>query len=414
MDSQIFKFIDLIERKFRIDAKYFFSGGIWLGMGQIITILFGLVTTALFAHFLNENDYGVYRYLVGLAAIFSVFSLTGLGQSILQTAAKGYRGFYRETLRTNLLYSSGIFLLSISGAGYYWFNDNVTLSLGCLFIAILQPITRIFQFTHSFLQGSKRFKESTRLHGVQMFFVSAISFVSLLFTQNILSLFVAYLLAQFFSSLFAYLYYKPSKEMVPQGILNKYFQYAKHTSIQNVISNIAQKLDTVIVFTQLGAAELALYSIATVVPEQIKGSLKNLTTLLIPKYAKHESTDILIRSLSKRSLQLLSILILITIGYILLSPYAYHLLFPKYPDAIFYSQLAALAFPTFILFIPYSIIRAGLQEKILYKITIWTSLIQITTLIIGVTFFGIIGAIISKVIYRFSFLILSYYFVYKK
>ena len=62
-------------------------------------IVVGIVTSALFAHYLTETEYGVCRYLIGLAAILSSFSYTGIGQSILQRAAIKYYNFYKETLQ---------------------------------------------------------------------------------------------------------------------------------------------------------------------------------------------------------------------------------------------------------------------------------------------------------------------------
>lgn len=404
---------DKLEQYFRVDSRYFLSGGFWLTLGQGITIVFGILTTALFAHYLSEADYGIYKYLIGLAALLSSLSLTGLGQSILQTAAKKYYGFYQATLKTGFLYSLPIALVSLGASGYYYLNDNLLLAVGCLLIAAMQPLINTFQFIPSILQGARRYKEITALHTVRVVTVTVVSLAALYLTQNILWLFATYLAAQLLSNVAAHLYFRPAPADVPIDIFHRYLQYAKHTSVRNLLSNIAQRADTIVVFTQLGAIELAIYSIATVIPEQIKGSFKNLASLLLPKYAQQTDIEKLKHSVPKRSLQLFLLLTAITIAYILVAPYIYQLLFPKYPDAVLYSQLAALAFPTFILFIPYSILQSQLEESVLYKITLYTSVFQIGSLLLLVFSFGLVGAIIARLAHRTVFLLTSYWYLYK-
>jgi O-antigen/teichoic acid export membrane protein len=397
-----------------IDARYFLRGGFWLSVGQAATILFGLVTTALLAHYLSENDYGVYKYLLGIIAILSSFSLTGLGQSILQTAAKKYYGFYHETLKMNFRYSLFITLASLAGSVYYWLNANTTLAIGCLLIAALQPFITTYQFTPSHLQGSGRFKESTILHIGRMFFASALTVVTLFYTKNIIVLFTVYLLGQFISNIASHFLFSPTYTKTPKAIFDQYVQYAKHTSVRNIISNIAQRADTVIIFTQLGAVELAVYSIATIIPEQIKGSFKNLSTLLLPKYAEHTNTDQLKKSVPRRSLQLFTILIIITTLYILIAPHIYQLLFPKYSESIFLSQILALSFPAMIALIPISAIQSQLQEKNLYRLLTFESTIMLSLTIILTIKFGVLGTVIAKVATRYISLFYCYRLLYRK
>jgi O-antigen/teichoic acid export membrane protein len=404
---------DKLEKHFRVDAHYFLSGGLWLILAQAVTIFFGVITTALFAHFLTEADYGVYKYLIGVAVLLSSLSLTGLGQSILQTAAKKYYGFYQQTLGTNFIYSLPITAISLLATGYYYHNENITLTIGFLLIALLQPLINTFQFIPTFLQGSRRFRESTTLQTVRIFTISLISLVTLYLTKDITLLFLAYLTGHLITNFASHLIFRPDAQTVPNEIGAKYLNYAKHTSLRNIVTNVSNRADMVLVFTQLGAVELAIYTIATIIPEQIKGSFKNLASLLLPKYAQHTGTTQLIKSVPKRSLQLFLILTGVAILYIFAAPYLYTLLFPKYPEAILLSQLAAISFPMLIFHIPYSILQSQLQENALYKLILSTSLFQIISLIAMITFFGLAGAVFAKILYRFVFLFASYLYLYK-
>ncbi|MCB9814262.1 oligosaccharide flippase family protein [Candidatus Nomurabacteria bacterium] len=413
MKSFYNQFANYIEKRFKVDAHYFLKGGFWLTAGQATSILFGLITTVLFAHYLSESDYGIYKYLTGLAAILASFSLTGLGQAILQASAKKIYGFYRKTMVISFKYNLTVALFSLATAFYYWFNENMVLALGCLMIGILQPFINTFQFIPTYLLGRKQFKETTILQTVKMLIVSVVSIVTLFYTNNIIVLFFAYLFISLITNLVSHLVYNPKKEEIQEEIFAKYLNYAKHTSLRNIISVLVQKADTVIIFTQLGAVELAVYSIATVVPEQIKGSLKNLSNLLLPKYAAHSNLEQLKKSVPKRSLQLFVLLLLITIIYLIVAPYLYQFIFPKYPDAIFYSQISALSLPAFILFIPFNILQAQLQEKVLYKLTLYSSLFQIIVVAVGILYFGLLGAIIARIGYRIFYMVIVYFYLYK-
>ena len=405
---------NFLQKKFNFDAHYFLKGGFWLSLTQVIVVLAGILTTSLFAHYLSETDYGIYRYLIGLAVLFSSLSLTGLGQSILQTAAKKYYGFYQETIQLNFLYSLSITVISLGGAVYYFINENLTLSLGCVLIAIFQPIINGFQNTQVFLQGSRRFREATIAQGIKVLIVSLASIAALFLSESILILFLVYLGVNSLVNVLFHLIYRPQHTpQTPTEVSVQYVAYAKSTSIRNIISSVSNRLDTVLIFTQLGAAELAIYTIATIIPEQIKGSFKNLASLLLPKYAKHENIDLLKRSVPKRSVQLFLLLLAVTILYIIAAPYMYELLFPKYQSAVFLSQISALAFPTFVLYIPYSILQSQLAESELHRITLFSSLFQIITIFGFIFFFGLLGAIIGKLIYRIFFLVIVYSFFKK-
>ena len=403
-----YKFTTYIEKIFRVDARYFLHGGFWLTLTQAIVIIAGIATTALFAHFLSETNYGVYRYLIGLAVIFSSFSLTGLGQAILQTSAKKYYAFYQETIKINFVYSLGISLVGTLGGIYYLFNNNTILALGCVLIAFIQPIVNSYQYIPAFLQGRREFHKSTTVQSIKVILVSTISIITLLLSQSVIFLFLSYLLSQAVINYLSHFFYKKAVTVAtPSNIYREYVSYAKHTSLRNIIFSISNRLDVIIVFTQIGAAGLAIYTIATVVPEQLKASFKNLASLLLPKYASSVDIEKNKRALPRRTIQLFLLLCLVTVTYIFVAPTFYKIIFPKYEEAIFLSQITALAFPSFAFLVPYSFFQATKDERKLYEITLYGSILQLVSVIFLVLGFGLMGAILAKIIYRYFVLFIS-------
>jgi len=403
------KIADTVAHHLRIDARYYLSGGFWLTCAQGLTVLASLLVSVIFANVLEETEYGVYRYILSLGALLTAFSLTGIGQSILQTSAQGHTWFYNPATKQNLLYSAGITLAALIGSSYYYVQENIELALGCILIALLQPLVNVFQQIFPFLQGAKRFKESAFLQGAKIVAVTAICIGVVYLTQSIFILVLAYLASHAATNFVIHMLYKPKEKVGDEKILVRYMAYAKHISLQNVIAGIAHRIDSIIVFQHLGAAELAIYAIASLLPEQIISSFKNIATLLVPKYANYENIGDIRKHVPKRSVQLFAMTVLVVIFYIMLVPYAYHLLFPKYEEAIFLTQLAILALPSMVALIPMSALQSQLKQRELYHFNVQSSVILIV-LTVGLTIlYGLMGAVIARVVSRYFNLILAYY-----
>lgn len=404
------RFTDFLSHHLRIDARYFVSGGVWLSLTQVVTIISGLAVSVLLAGMLSTNDYGTYRYLIGIGAILTSFSLSGLDQSIVQAAARGYYRYYAETIRINFIYNLGITIVGITGAFYYFYNGNDVLSLGCLTIAILQPLVNTYQNVPAFLQGKHKFKDSAIARSVKTAAVAVAVILTIFITQNVIVLLLIYLLAQFLTNIAAHVYYgKTDGEPTPAQIFRKYLVYAKNSSIRNLIVGLSNQLDTIIVFTYLGATELAIYTIANIIPQQISGSLKNLSTLLLPKYANYPDIDTIRRSMPKKSFLFFCAILIVCFLYIVLAPFIYHLLFPKYEGAIFLSQLAALSLPALIAMIPMSALQSQLKEKELYYFSLQSSVILIIFTAVLIFTHGLLGAVIARILSRYINLFLAHY-----
>jgi O-antigen/teichoic acid export membrane protein len=180
-----------------------------------------------------------------------------------------------------------------------------------------------------------------------------------------------------------------------------------------VISTIANYLDRLLIFHYLGAAEVAIYSIAIAPPEQIKGLFKNISILALPKFAQRTKEEIKKTMVGKIWKSVL-ILLVVTIVYIILAPLIFKLFFPKYPESIIFSQIFAISLVTISLLIPYSALQAQASKKELYLFNIFYPLFQIIALSIGVYFYGLMGVIIARILTRFFSFALSIYLMYSE
>lgn len=408
------QFIRYLRNHLKIDFSYYARGGFWLLCAQIITITGGLILSVILSNSLPESQYGIYRYLIGIGTLLTTFSLTGVTQSILQTAAKQYFGFYSIGVKTSRLYSLGISVAGSAGALYYFLQDDLMLSLGCLTIAVVQPLINSFQNIFFLLQGSRQFKESTTVQGVKTSIVVGSVLSTLFFTEHVVALFAAFLISQAGVNYIAHRYFRPTNAPeIDQDTTERYLSFARHSSLRNIISGTAFRLDTIIIFQQLGAVELAVYAIANMVPEQIKGGFKNLASLIIPKYAQHDNLASIKRSMLWRSVQLGVLFSIISAAYIATIPFVYELLFPKYHEAIWLSQIIALSFPAAVAIIPFSALQSQLADRVLHTYNILSSFILLVLTLSLITSYGLVGAVAAKVASRYINTALAYYFVYR-
>jgi len=159
--------------------------------------------------------------------------------------------------------------------------------------------------------------------------------------------------------------------------------------------------------------EVAAYSIATLIPDQVRGFVKNMSQMLVPKYSQTENTAIILKSFPKRSLQIFILSAICTLVYIATSPIIYSLLFPKFIDTIYLTQLFSLIILTNVVYLPLSLLMVKTSEKELYTLNIGGALFQGALFVMLIPTFGILGAIYTRILYRFIFTILTYVMCYK-
>jgi O-antigen/teichoic acid export membrane protein len=78
------------------------------------------------------------------------------------------------------------------------------------------------------------------------------------------------------------------------------------------------------------------------------------------------------------------------------------------------SQLFALSFLPMIAIFPISALQAQMREKDLHVLNLSTALVLIISLYVGVTYFGLLGLIVSRVFVRYVTCIAAFVLLYRK
>ena len=388
-----------LEKYTKTDMVYLAKGGFWLGIGQVLSTGMAFLLSIAFANLLPRETYGVYRYILSIASILTIPTLSGMDSAVTRAVAQGFEGSLVDALKTKLKW--GLFT-TLAGVGlglYYFVSGNNTLAIGFVTASVFIPLWESFDIYSSFLNGKKFFNKYTQYYGSVQIISGLCVFASLLFTKNVLVILTTYYLVNtairiiFFRQIIKT--FHPNNNIDPDTI-----SYGKHLSFIDIIGTILGQLDKVLLFHYLGAAEVALYAIAIAPSENIKGMLKNIHTLALPRFASREKDDVK-KNIFGKTIKLGLTVFGITIIYIILAPLFYKIFFPRYLDAIIYSQVISVSIvAASVSMFLYTFLESHAQKEALYKFNIYSNIINLFIVFFMIYFFGLWGAIFSRILVR--------------
>ena len=396
---KLYNFLRQSEKYTKTDMVYLFKGGSWLTGGQIISSICSFLLAIAFANLLPKETYGSYKYILSIAGLLAIPTLSGINTAIIQSIARGYEGSFIKGLKTKIRWGLLGGLASLILSSYYYFNDNITLTFAFLITGIFIPFMDSFNIYGALLIGKKKFKIST-IYNIIIKILSFIIIISVLFiTNNIFLIIFTYFLSNTLLRLL-FLFITIKKFKLNKEKDSETISYGKHLSLIDIISIIASQLDKILIFHYLGAIELAIYAFAVAIPEQIKSLLKNISILALPKFSE-KSIEEIKKTIFKKMAWMSLFIALGTVFYIIAAPYIYKLFFPQYIESVFYSQIFSISLITAIAILPTSALQAKMAKKELYQLNIYSPLIQIILLFFFIYFYGLLGIILARVINRF-------------
>lgn len=409
MRARAYGFLRWTEKYLKTDMVYAASGGFWLFLGQALNALVALVLAVAFANLLEPEKYGNYKYVISLAGIIGALTLTGLGTAITRAVARGHDGVLVRSFRLSLLWSGGMIAIGALGGVYYLLNNNELLGYSLLLVGASSPIISASSLYRPFLIGKKEFKRATFYGLAQSSVPALVVLFGLVVKLPVLALIVMYFLAN--AVVIFHLYKKTSLLAENSDTDDDTERLGKHVSVMNVISTIAGKLDSILLFQFMGGAQLALFAFATAIPDHLRGTLKNVAALAVPKLANKEKNE-LKRTVFSKTILIFALTLVLVVLYIVAAPFIFRLFFPSYEEAIIYTQVYAI---TILLSLTLSSVyfdaQVAIKER--YILNILSATTIIITTVSGVYFFGIWGAIFSRIIARLIIVSASALLIFK-
>lgn len=408
--SRLYRLLRWSERYTKTDMVYLFRGSFWSIVGQGTAALLTLGLAVVMARFVAKDVYGDYKYILAVLSILGTFSLTGIGSAVLQSISRGYLGSLKDGFWANLKWSFPVFIGAFSFGAYYLLHGNTDLGLGILLGGCISPFLASFNLYLPLLSGKKDFATLAWYSDFVTNFIPAGALIYVAyFAPRPLPLLATYFLSNLVAAAFAY--WKSAKkydafagEHDPEMVT-----YSKHLSLIGVLNGIASNIDQILIFHFIGPIQLAIYNFATALPDQAKGPLKTLDQMVQVQFARRSEEEIH-RDIGNKYFWLFLATVAGILFYIWIAPFLYHVLFPKYPEAVFYSRLYAISYFFTFLAPATSYLVAKKKVSAQYVSSIASSIFRIIVLLIGVLWGGFIGLMIALVISRSMGVLISYIF----
>lgn len=391
----------------KTDMHYVAGGSFWLSVNQTVNAILTLALIIGFANLLPKETYGTYRYILSLAGILNIFTLTGMNSAVMRGVAAGNNGVFIKSVKYQLRWNIFLFATFITLSSYYFFKENSVLAVSFLILGVFTPLTSAFNTFNSFLMGKKQF----RLANVWGIF-STVVYVTGMFAILLLAPNVPYLIAAYAITIFlttCFFYFLTLKKFRPPAESDDVdtIKYGRKLSFIAFLGPISSEIDKVVLAQFWGPAQLATYAFAMAIPSRIVPSLKKFMNIALPKFATKNSKE-LDSMLSFRIFQGMLVGSTVTILYILSTPFIFHYLLPQYMDGLLYSQLLSISFifalPTRYLGLLFE--SQKLSSHIFINTLINSSMAIILYVILGI-YGGVIGLVIAYISWSFLGMIVN-------
>jgi O-antigen/teichoic acid export membrane protein len=408
LKTKVYRLLRWSERYTKTDMVYVGKSGFWLALYQGVGALISFAMSILVARYVSKDTFGIYKYILSVAGFTSAFSLTGMNTAIMRAVSQGRDGTFAKSLPLQLKWTIGQFAVTMAIAAYYTLKGNTAYGVAFAIIAICFPISSVANSFGPYLLGKQNFKTYS-LYGIYsggIYFVAAA--LTAIYVPNFVYLVAAYYLSTTLGN--AFFCIRTLRRYPPQlpGLAAEDTQYAKHLSFMTVVGSIANQVDSILVYQLLGPAQLAIYAFSTIIPDRIRIIFSSIMNAALPKMAEKKTS--FTAGLSRKLLQMMVLAIIVIAVYIVAAPLFYTIFFPQYEASVWYSQIYALSLLMLPSFISLPALYAQRRERPLYLINIGIPIIKIVISLIAILLWGVLGAVLAKLIHYMLHLALTSYY----
>ncbi len=386
------------ERYTGTDNVYLAKGGIFLSIASFMGSASSLALAMLFARLLGKGVYGTYQYLLSWGSILAIASVTGTSDALTRAVAQGHERTIYAVLKMRLRWAGIGTLGGLAVGAYYLSKGRTDLFWGFLIVAVFFPAISALSSWGDYANGRKAFGLQTRYGIASTLGTAAVVVAILLLHPTVIALTLGFCLSSLAWNAIAL--GATLRRLPPKGeASDDALRFGKNLTLLDVASSISNYLDRILIFTLLGSHETAVYAFAIAPPEQLKGYLKNLYVMALPKVAARPLNEI--RPTFFRKLFLLIAAIgSVIIVYVLVAPQIYRQLFPGYAEAIPYSQIFSISLLGIASALPVAVFNGHMRYKENLHYQVSMSAISIVSLALFVWKWGLLGAICARTLAR--------------
>ncbi len=392
--NRLIKLLRWSEKYTKTDMVYLAQSSFWLQAGSLFVSFASFLLYILFGHVLSKEVYGTYQYLLSIGAIVGAFTLTGMNSAVIRAVSRGFEGTYREAIRVQLLWNIVPLLGSWALGVYYLTHGNMTLGWGLFLVGVFIPLNATFNTYGAYLSAKKDFRRGF----FYSLFINAPYYISVALVAISLPTALALLSANVIAQGIGYYvahrrtvaFYKPNTEQEPGALA-----YGTQLSVINFLSVAIAQIDNILVFHFLGAAELAIYSFATAIPDRLN-IFRNIAAAAFPKFSARTQDEIRI-SLGRKMLFSIGGALVVAFAYDLVAQPFFTLFFPRYLEAVPFSQAYAFIIAVAVSPLFTTALTAHRRVRSLYVFNLLSPIVQLALEIVGILFGGLWGLVFARI-----------------
>ncbi len=411
LQSKIYKLSETYWKKWWLDLPYFLKNWFWLYLSQFAVIFKFFTLSILLTRFLTQEQFGQWSFIMWVIWIFAISWLPWLSSSIIQWIVKKQEGTYKQAIKLAIKYSLlwSLWLIIASLYAYVYWREYASFIF--LFIWLLFPFYTTSTYFIFYFNWKELFNKKAKYESFFHLFQLTITWLSIYITKDLTISIISFMLSNIIIWWY-YSYYLIPKHYLKNNISNnELINFWKKISFGQIPLIIANHFDKIIIWTYLSFEELAIYTIATLLPDQVKNITGPISQMFLPKLTKQNTTK---KDIYKHLPKFFFITFILIITYIILAPFIFKLFYPWYLEsALLYSQIFMLSFIAF----PSSLIITYLNSKRKTTfINIFNTILPILLVIlplIWILLFWIVWAIIWRITTRIIWLLLSIFLLRK-
>ncbi len=401
MLKTLFKKIEMmLQDFFHIDIAYYKKNGFFQIVGYSVEVVKGVVLSILLARILSPVVYGKYKYILSFLPIFSYLALSAAADGVIQGVAKKFEATYFFLLKKTFYWALLNIPAAIALALFSYFRNQKDIALIFVCLIPIMPFYSTVGLYSAYWIGKRNFRKNATIVGVNAIVVLVVVASLVVLRVSLLWQVVGFVVITTLIKLFFEIEALMASDK-NSGVDSAAVSYSNKMSILGVIMVIRSNIDKILLANFVGFSDLALYSVATVIPDQIKSIFSVILQPAIPRFVAYDSREIF-RMIDKKIFHIILFAGVFFGGILIAIPYVIPLVFgAQYRLAVVLSMLCVGSsfLPSIVQ--PYMIaMNAKTQAKKLYIINVSFSVIELALLVICIPLWGMYGAIFAKTISR--------------
>jgi O-antigen/teichoic acid export membrane protein len=378
---------------------------------QVVMIIFSIITSAIWARYSTQEEYGIFQLFMSFIIIAGVFNLPGLGMSMQLSSANNKNKNLAIALKIKLKYSiiSSIFLLFI-GFYFYFYKENILISYLLFISSFLYPIYILSSLWESWLTGIRKIKKLSFILILNSFISLSVVSFGLIYMKSItFTIFVLFLSIAILNIIILRFFTIENKTLIEDKSLINY-GYAFSGA---VIISMLVGLDKFIISEYLSLSDVAIYGVAMTFVLKIKILYATINKLISPSILKAKDITMAWQYIKYKMILIWIGFILIgIIGFIFVDDIIVLIFTDKYEQSAMYAKwlwlIVSISRP--ILYLS-SILKAQKKLKFAYYLESINSIGKLVLLIVLLPFYHLWGMVYATLIVNFTALVyISVYF----